>query len=49
MGENPKRFANRFILIISGHGASQGAARPPRPFPGIQLARYSDIFEVTLT
>jgi hypothetical protein len=26
-----KRLANRFILIVSGHGASQGAARPPRP------------------
>jgi hypothetical protein len=25
------RDAIRFIMIISGHGASQGAARPPRP------------------
>jgi hypothetical protein len=35
-GCNAKRFAKRFIPIIPGHGASQGAARPPRPtHPGL--------------
>ena len=31
MVRKPIALPIRFILLVSGHGASQGAARPPRP------------------